>query len=93
MGLKFRRQFPIHGFVADFCCYERRLLVELDGPVHDQQQERDQERDHILRSLGYEVLRFPNARARDDLDSVLEAIAAAAGMAYRSEGRFGCPER
>jgi very-short-patch-repair endonuclease len=36
-GARFRRQHPIAGFVLDFCCPERRLVVEVDGPIHDQQ--------------------------------------------------------
>lgn len=46
-GLEFRRQFPIGPFIADFCCYEIRLVIDLGGEVHEsaQQSARDQERD------------------------------------------------
>ena len=74
--LKFRRQFPIPPFVADFCCYELRLVVELDGGVHAEprQAAHDENRDWYLRSLGYTVLRFPNAKVFNDPRGVLSEI-------------------
>ena len=61
-GLKFRRQHPVGPYLADFCCVERRLIVELDGSVHGQpsQARKDTKRDAHLKTLGYMVLRFPN---------------------------------
>ena len=80
LGLKFRRQFPIDGFVADFCCYELRLVVELDGDIHQEvaQAARDQNRDSHIRSCGYTILRIPNERVLHDLLAVLREIAEAA---------------
>src|SRR5215216_4233613 len=54
-GLKFRRQFPISIFIADFCCFELKLIVELDGVVHAMhgQAAHDLNRDLYLQSLGY----------------------------------------
>src|SRR5215203_1283632 len=76
LGLKFRRQFPIDGFVSDFCCYELRLVVELDGRVHEEtsQAQRDQYRDAHIRSLGYAILRFPNEMILNELPAVLQKI-------------------
>lgn len=79
---KFVRQYPIYfecdeqkGFyVADFCCISRQLVIELDGGVHLQQQERDEFRDQICSQLGYTVLRFPNKRLLSDMESVLREI-------------------
>ena len=67
-GLKFLRQHPItcevdgreHFFIADFYCAEKKLVLELDGKVHDYQQERDTERDMLMKSLGLRVLRIKN---------------------------------
>ena len=75
-GLKFRRQFPIATFVADFCCYSHRLIVELDGEVHEQpaQEAHDENRDEYLKSRGYKILRIPNHRLFQDPESVLEEI-------------------
>ncbi len=61
-GFKFRRQHPMGPYIADFCCVERRLIVELDGGVHGQpsQARSDAQRDAHLESMGYTVARFPN---------------------------------
>jgi very-short-patch-repair endonuclease len=76
-GLKFRRQHPIGPFVVDFCCPERRLAIELDGGVHDSQQDYDAERDRWLQAAGYRVLRFPNDAVMHNISSVLDRILSA----------------
>jgi very-short-patch-repair endonuclease len=78
-GLKFRRQVPIGPFIADFCCPDHRVVVELDGEGHREAQQaaHDSERDAYLRGLNYIVLRFSNQRILEDLDSVLREIASA----------------
>jgi very-short-patch-repair endonuclease len=60
--LKFRRQVPVGPYVADFLCTSRRLIIELDGPPHDKEEQRahDRKRDADLRAKGFTVLRFPN---------------------------------
>jgi very-short-patch-repair endonuclease len=80
-GLKFRRQHPIGPFVVDFCCTEGRLAIELDGGIHAEQQEQDAEREAILATAGYRVIRFPNQSIRENLPDVLEAIKVAASDA------------
>jgi very-short-patch-repair endonuclease len=60
LGVLFRRQHPIHVFYADFCCPAADLVVELDGPIHDRQTERDSIRTELMEALGYRVLRFTN---------------------------------
>lgn len=79
-GLKFRRQFPIGPFVVDFCCYELRLAIELDGEVHDEAQQaaKDMERDAYLRSSRYTVLRFQNRQVFMEREVVLAQIVTAA---------------
>jgi very-short-patch-repair endonuclease len=77
-GLKFRRQHPIGPFVADFCCPDRRLVVELDGDVHETQVEHDAEREALLVAAGYRVLRFRNETITADLSSALAQIQSAA---------------
>jgi very-short-patch-repair endonuclease len=76
LGLKFRRQVPIGPYVADFYCYELRLVLELDGPVHegDSQISHDVNRDANLEALGFRVLRFTNREIHAHLESVLETI-------------------
>lgn len=78
-GLKFRRQQPLGPFIADFYCAEHRLIVELDGAVHDQQQERDAARTEYFEQHGYRVIRFRNEEVMVNLDSVLAAIRDACG--------------
>ena len=77
-GLKFRRQHPIGPFVVDFCCPDRRLIVELDGQVHETQQDRDAERESLLRGAGYAIMRFTNEELLADLPGVLQSIQVAA---------------
>jgi very-short-patch-repair endonuclease len=76
-GLKFRRQHPIARFIVDFYCAEHRLVVELDGGVHDGRAEPDNVRTAYLESLGYRVLRFRNEEVTTRMATVLEAIVAA----------------
>jgi len=73
-GIKFRRQHPLGPFVADFYCAESRLVVELDGGVHDQMQERDANRTVEFEQRGYRVIRFSNARVLHEIEQVLEEI-------------------
>jgi very-short-patch-repair endonuclease len=79
-GLKFRRQFPIGPFVADFCCWELRLVLELDGGIHAEPQTaaRDREREAFLRGSGFTILRFPNERVFGDADGVIAEVLALA---------------
>jgi very-short-patch-repair endonuclease len=67
-------------YVLDFFCAERRLVVEVDGSIHDrpEQRERDAARTEYLQSLGYRVLRVRNETVLTNLDTVLTAIAQAA---------------
>ena len=75
--LKFRRQVPIGRYIADFVCLQRRLIVEADGPHHEDNLH-DLERDAWLVSQGFRVIRFPNAEIETRPDNVLAAIAEAA---------------
>ena len=85
-GLKFRRQHQIGHFIVDFYCHQHKLVVELDGSVHDQpdQKQRDQQRDAYLKSLGHTVLRFSNRAIFEDLGTVLRAIAQHTGIPPQS---------
>jgi very-short-patch-repair endonuclease len=78
-GFKFRRQFPIGEFIADFCCPRRRFVIELDGAQHAEQVHRDEWRSALLARHGYRVLRFWNEEIINNLDGVLERILAELG--------------
>lgn len=73
LGLKFRRQSPVAGFVADFLCEERRVIVEADGGQHVENQA-DLERTARLRAAGYEVIRYWNNDIMANLEGVLEDL-------------------
>ena len=77
-GLKFRRQHPVDRFVLDFYCPSHKLVIEVDGGVHDQQAERDAERTKVLERYGYHVLRFRNEQVLYELPMVVQEIAAVA---------------
>ncbi len=79
-GLKFRRQHPIGQFIVDFYCAETRLIVEIDGPVHEQQRERDRERASILEEGGRRIIRVTDQEVERDIEAILERIAKACGI-------------
>ncbi len=80
-GLHFRRQHAIDRFVLDFYCASKKLCVELDGGIHDAQQERDEARTQALAHHGIRVIRFRNEEVFSDLGSVLRRIQVAAEAA------------
>jgi len=75
LGFKFRRQHTIDRFIVDFYCTEARLIIEVDGIIHDDQQEADQLRTEFLETLGLRVLRFTNGEVLQQTDGVIERIA------------------
>jgi len=60
LGVRFRRQQVIAGFIVDFYCHTSALVVEVDGDIHDLQQEEDARREKALREMGLRVVRFRN---------------------------------
>jgi adenine-specific DNA-methyltransferase len=74
---KFRRQFPIAGFVADFACLNAKLIVEFDGGQHADRVTQDSNRTSVLHAHGFRVLRFWNNDVLMNTDSVLMEISAA----------------
>lgn len=73
-GLKFRRQVPIGRYVADFVCLRHRLIVEADGPFHDEA--RDAVRDAWLSVQGFRVLRARNLEIWADRNQLIDQILA-----------------
>ena len=73
-GFKFRRQYLIGPYIADYVCVERRLIVELDGVLHNDRLAYDTARDAFLKREGYRVIRFKNEDLLDDLSGALEYI-------------------
>lgn len=75
-GLKFRRQHPIDKFIADFYCHEKKLVVELDGAVHDEKMnaQYDEARIYELKGSGIKVIRFRNSEVENNIGLVLKKI-------------------
>jgi very-short-patch-repair endonuclease len=76
MGARFRRQHPINRFIADFYCHQAKLVIEVDGPYHneDDQQLYDDGRSKELKDFGIEIIRFTNDEVEANIDKVIEKI-------------------
>jgi very-short-patch-repair endonuclease len=76
LGLSFHRQKPLAGYIADFYCAKAKLVVELDGSQHFEEQHRlyDEERTRVLEAMGLRVLRFDNRQVLTELDQVVSVI-------------------
>ncbi len=73
-GLRFRRQEPIGRYIVDFVCYEKRLVIEIDGGHHALQRDEDDARDQWLEDQGFQVLRFLDTEVLTNLEGVLECV-------------------
>jgi DNA ligase-associated DEXH box helicase len=75
-GCKFRRQHAVLGYIPNFVCLDKKLIVEVDGGYHNRPEQRqfDEQRTQYLNEHGYNVLRFTNDQVLSDVDHVLEVI-------------------
>ena len=75
-GVRFRRQHVIAGFIADFACVSKKLIIEIDGGYHftEEQIENDAQRTKKLNDYGYTVMRFKNEEVLANTDLVIERI-------------------
>lgn len=71
-GLKFKRQHSIGNYIVDFYCASKRLIVELDGEVHNtsDQKEKDKHRDQNLSEMNFKILRISNSQVLNDIETV-----------------------
>jgi very-short-patch-repair endonuclease len=76
-GLQFRRQQIINPFIVDFYCHAKALVVEVDGDIHDLQQDYDAERSSYLIARGFRMLRVTNDDVKNNLVSVLPKLSEA----------------
>jgi len=80
LGVKFRRQMPFvfedYHFITDFYCADKRLIIEVDGKIHNDQEIKgyDEFREDVFKQAGYKVIRFKNDEVIDNLDKVLVKI-------------------
>jgi len=72
--LKFRRQQTIDHYIVDFVCFEKRLIIEIDGGQHQEQADYDSVRTERLNQQGYRVLRFWNNEVFYEIEGVLAEI-------------------
>ena len=75
-GLKFRRQHPVNIYIADFYCHKFKLIIEIDGDYHNQeeQKQKDKVRTEVLRLNDLKIIRFKNEEVEQDINQVLTTI-------------------
>jgi len=74
LGVTFRRQHAVGNYIPDFCSPKAKLIIELDGSQHLEQEKYDQERTKYLESLGYKVIRFWNNDVMNKIEEVILVI-------------------
>ena len=80
-GYKFRRQHPISIYIVDFYCHKLKLVIEIDGSVHDSEEAKlnDEKRQNDLENLNLTVIRFTNNQVKNEIELVIEKIASTIG--------------
>lgn len=75
-GFKFRRQHPIAGYIPDFVCLEKKLIIEIDGEYHNDEEQKifDTAREKWLNEFGYAMIRFTNDEIANNLTTSIKAI-------------------
>jgi very-short-patch-repair endonuclease len=73
-GMYFRRQHPYGIYILDFFCHETNLAIEVDGAIHLDSKEYDEERTHYLELTRLRVIRFSNEEIEENVDKVIDAI-------------------
>jgi very-short-patch-repair endonuclease len=74
LGVRFKTQHPMDIFIADFYCHQAKLVIEIDGKIHLQQQDYDDGRNAELERLGIKVIRFTNEEVLGNIDKVMQEI-------------------
>jgi len=76
LGVKFRRQYGIGNYIADFCCIEKKFIIEIDGGYHNESEQifYDEDRGKGISELGYKIIRFKNEEVENNLGNVLERL-------------------
>ena len=74
LGLKFRRQHPIDRWIADFYCHQKKVVIEVDGQIHQFQKDYDIGRQSEIERYGIRVIRFDNHEVLNDIEKVIKEI-------------------
>jgi len=87
-GVRFRRQHPLGNYIADFYCHQHKLVIELDGSIHNLPMviQNDSEKQSFLEAEGLKVIRFTNDEVFSQLDKVLEQISTHISSPFRGRG-------
>jgi len=80
-GWKFRRQHPVGPFIVDFICLEKKVVIEVDGGQHAENEEKDTQRSAYLEKMGYRIVRFWNNEVLLETEAVLNTIFASLAAA------------
>lgn len=72
--VRFRRQYPINQFIVDFCCYQKKLIIEIDGDIHNDRKDQDDARTKVLEHYGFTVIRFKNDQVLYTIEEILKTI-------------------
>ncbi len=77
-GYKFRRQHPVYHYIADFYCHELKLVIELDGKIHNPIENKDYDngREVMLKELGLYILRYKNEEILENIEMVIDKLKA-----------------
>jgi len=75
-GFKFRRQHPIHIFIADFYCHKLKLIIEIDGEYHENEKQKllDEQRTELLEKQGLKIIRFTNEEIASNIEEVIKKL-------------------
>ena len=94
MGLGFRRQMPIAGYIVDFACPSAKIIVEVDGVQHAEAEPAaaDRKRTAAFEARGWTVIRFWNADIERDIGGVCQHIVTAAGLVAQDAARYARPD-
>lgn len=74
LGVRFKAQHPIDLFIVDFYCHKHKLIIEVDGEIHESQKEYDENRTAELERFDLKVIRFKNEEVINDIEKVIEEI-------------------
>lgn len=85
LGVRFKAQHPIDTFIVDFYCHKYKLVVEIDGPIHNFHKAYDRGRTYELEQFGIKVLRFKNEEVAENLASVVKEIERVMEVLIRNE--------
>ena len=72
--MRFRRQYPFEKHIVDFICFEKKIVIEVDGGQHNIDNKKDIIRDSFLNSKDFKVLRFWNIEVLKNIEGVIEVI-------------------